>query len=92
MTPHFCWGNTFLGVAAGEFNITGYENTLLGEGAGYYNTTGGGNTFVVSYAGSRNWINASSRDYKENIEALTTEEASDLILRTKPGADNEKSS
>jgi hypothetical protein len=46
--------NLFLGVGAGEYNITGrgISNTFTGFGAGYGNLTGFNNTYTGAYAGS----------------------------------------
>ena len=43
-------GNTFLGLNAGNFTMTGTSNTVVGHGAFFNNTSGGGNTVIGAHA------------------------------------------
>lgn len=91
---NFGTDNTFLGVNAGNFTLTGSSNTASGTGALFFNTTGNNNTasgaraLLNNTAGSRNTASGAGALFNNNIGTDNTANGERALFMNTTGINN----
>lgn len=86
--------NTFIGVGAGNFTMTGYSNTVSGGNAFRYNTTGNGNTASGTIAlygnttGNNNTANGSAALQSNTTGSYNTASGGSALYNNTIGGNN----
>lgn len=84
--------NLFAGIAAGQFNSSGYDNAFFGTAAGQANITGFENSFFGKSAGLRNTTGSRNSFFGINAGINNTTGADNVFIGAAAGTDNQTGS